>query len=151
MANQSLYRARIVLAAWDSQRNDNARPSQHLIEAFLPAVRLHLRDAYGWFLLSVSGMEEGGAQRPVESVQALPTPEAGRMQAPELAEFAKLEAKGWIGEMLQDDVAPVQATARAPANLLVSDRRAPDLAVAERWADSLDALMTRMDDSLAEC
>ena len=59
-ANQSLYRARLLLAAWDRARGEPV-PEAQLQGAFYPAVRLHLRQAYGWFLLAVSGVAEASA------------------------------------------------------------------------------------------
>ncbi len=149
-ANQSLYRARIVLNAWDRLRDDRNYPELQLAGAFLPGLRQHLADAYGWFLLSVSGVEEIRDQVLPRDTAALPPPEPGRARAPELQEFAQLERAGWIGEMLDSASVPFAAT-RGAESLLVSDQQSPGYAVAARWVESLAQIMARMDDSLAEC
>lgn len=153
-ANQSLYRAQVLLACWDRERS-GGRYSDHLLrQAFLPAVRLHLCAAYGWFLLAVSGVEEANSANRPERVADLPAPEPGRARPPELQEFSLLESDGWVADMLsesEDGVGVGVARPAAGAALLVSDRAAPDFALAMRWAESLEAIMLRMDDSLAEC
>ena len=82
-ANQSLYRARILLDAWDRARDEGVR-EDHLLETFLPAVRLHLREAYGWFLLAVSGFEEPLDKDLPRTTRDTPAPEPGRARSPEL-------------------------------------------------------------------
>ncbi|MEO1079055.1 MAG: DUF6586 family protein [Pseudomonadota bacterium] len=153
-ANRSLYRARILLECWDKARDEARVPQDQLTEAFLPAVRNHLRDAYGWFLRSVAGIEEApDASPPPSSTQELPEHEAGRARPPELAEFALLERDGWLAELLASS--SESATGTAPTqwspNVLGSDRQAPGFAVAEDWLRRLNATMQRMDDSMAEC
>ena len=149
-ANQALYRAQVLLACWDGERAEGRRPQSVLREAFMPALRLHLGEAYGWFLLSVSGVEDAGPGMRPRRVADLPAPEPGRARPPELAEFSLLETDGWIADMLAGDV-PEHSDARGAATLLGSDRSAPDYAIAARWVQSLEAIMARMDDSLAEC
>jgi hypothetical protein len=125
-----------------------------LRQAFLPAVRLHLGIAYGWFLLAVSGVEEASSASRPDCVADLPSPEAGRALPPELQEFSLLESDGWVAEMLSgggDDTRSSLPRSPAGGTLLVSDRAAPDFALAMRWAESLETIMIRMDDSLAEC
>lgn len=148
-ANQCLYRARILLDSWESARAAGRFPEDQLTGAFLPAVRAHLRAAYGWFLLATAGVDEAVSDRLPSSTADLAPPEAGRSHPPELREFALLEARGWLGELLDD---PVTGTiASAAAGLLGSDRAPPGHAVARRWADELTATMQRMDDFRAEC
>jgi len=116
----------------------------------MPALRLHLGDAYGWFLLSVSGVEDASPGMRPRSVADLPAPEPGRARPPELAEFSQLEADGWLADMLAGDASEHTRPGGA-ATLLGSDRSAPDYALAARWVQALEAIMARMDDSLAEC
>lgn len=123
-----------------------------MLEAFLPAVKLHLGQAYGWFLLSVSGVEESALNRPPGKVADLPAPAMGQMHAPELAEFSQLEIDGWLADMLNDtELGNPAAQLASGDGLLVSDRQSPGCAVAAGWASSLGEIMARMDDSLAEC
>ncbi len=152
-ANRSLYRARILLESWDSARDQERFPEEQLTGAFLPAVRGHLQDAYGWFLRSATGVEEAADTVPLpRCTDDLAEPEAGRALPPELAEFALLEREGWLAELL---ASPQDAGEEAPAqwspNVLGSDRQAPGFAVAEEWYRRLNATMQRMDDSMAEC
>ncbi|MDP5053698.1 MAG: hypothetical protein NWP69_07910 [Congregibacter sp.] len=159
-ANSALYRARILLEAWDTMRSGSTHTSTALLEGFLPAVRLHLMDAYGWFLLSVAGVEESSQIAVPRSTRDLPPTAPGKSPAPELGEFAQLERDGWLSQMLKDyrqdknednrPRAPGQGSSGLQ-NLLVSDRQPPGYAVAQAWADSLEAIMARMDDSLTEC
>jgi hypothetical protein len=148
-ANRSLYRARILLDGWDDARERRGVDEEALREAFLPAVRLHLLEAYGWFLLAVAGQESvtDEALRPSSTADLAP-PEAGKALAPELREFALLERDGWIADLL---ATPGPAPAAARRDLLGSDRSAPGLAVAEGWWRRLNATMQRMDDFLVEC
>ncbi|MEM9313547.1 MAG: hypothetical protein AAGA95_02885 [Pseudomonadota bacterium] len=153
-ANRSLYRARILLECWDRERDEARFPQEQLTDAFLPAVRKHLQDAYGWFLRSLAGIEEASdASPPPGSTQELPEPEAGRARPPELAEFALLERDGWLAELLlsSPESGARTATAQWSPNVLGSDQQAPGFAVAEEWWRRLNATMQRMDDSVAEC
>ena len=52
LANHSLYMARLVLAGWSRELEQAGASRQAMQAAFAPAVRLHLLDAYGWFLLA---------------------------------------------------------------------------------------------------
>jgi hypothetical protein len=146
-ANQSLYLARIVLAAWDAERERQRFPEAQITAAFLPAVQRHLREAYGWFLLSVGGVDDAQAGPLPRSTEDLAAPEPGRERAPELREFALLEREGWLADLISGRVnrGPVPRE-----GLLGSDRAAPGFAVAARWAEELAATMRRMDDFLAE-
>ena len=149
-ANLALYRARLVIGAWERAHSEPIPPAQ-LSGAFLPVVRLHLRDAYGWFLLAVSGVEEAPGLSLPQCVNDLPPPEDGVALVPELAEFRLLERGGWLWEMLQassEEQPPVRSSARGA--LLGSDRDVSGPGVAMRWANELESIMARMDDSLAE-
>ncbi|WOJ94244.1 hypothetical protein R0135_03530 [Congregibacter variabilis] len=154
-ANRALYRARILLEAWDRLRVEARHAESVLIGAFVPAVRLHLRDAYGWFLLSVSGVDDSLAADLPGSTRDLPAPPAGKALIPELAEFSQLENTGWLAQLLAGEPeagydGPVAAGRGASQGLLVSDREPLGYAVVLAWADALTAIMSRMDDSLAE-
>ncbi len=151
-ANAALYRARILLDAWDSAAIASSHSEDLLIEAFLPAVQGHLRDAYGWFLLAAAGIEDASRSQPPHAVADVPATEAGKAVAPELREFSRLEGEGWIGEMLSTyRSGPSGVLGRSTPGLLSSDREAPGPAVVRGWLDKLNATMQRMDDSLAEC
>ncbi|WOJ95723.1 hypothetical protein R0137_10750 [Congregibacter brevis] len=156
-ANRALYRARILLEAWNHMRGEERHADAALIDGFLPALRGHLIEAYGWFLLSLAGVEDSAKAVRPQSTQELPKPEAGKALSPEIAEFAQLETSGWLAQMLSDDddqshVYHVSNESAKPAQgLLVSDREPLGYAVALAWTDALTAIMARMDDSLSEC
>ena len=54
-ANQALYLAKILLGAWRRDSDAAEVADATLRQAYLPAVRTHLVQAYGWFLLEVRG------------------------------------------------------------------------------------------------
>ncbi|EAQ97877.1 hypothetical protein [Congregibacter litoralis] len=154
-ANRALYRARILLEAWERMRGDGRHSDAALIDAFLPASREQLRTAYGWFLLSLAGIEDSTRLPRPQSTDELPAPDPGKALSPEIAEFAQLEKGGWLAQMLADEV---EASASFPhggaaarGGLLVSDREPLGYPVVVTWADALAAIMARMDDSLSEC
>ena len=70
-ANHALYLARILLAAWRRDLAAEAVATITLTQAFLPAVRLHLGHAYGWFLVEIT--RPGGLPvQPPQCVAELP-------------------------------------------------------------------------------
>ncbi|MEM1402406.1 MAG: hypothetical protein AAGG55_03670 [Pseudomonadota bacterium] len=151
-ANQSLYRARIALEAWDQARDASRHADAQLTATFLPAVQLHLKQAYGWFILAVSGRETADWSELPGSTDQLAAPDAGKSVPPELREFALLESEGWLKDMLAPWKEPdARSPMSAPEQLLTSDRSLPGFALAKQWVQRLNTLMDRMDDSLAEC
>jgi len=158
----------ILLEACDVLRTDSHHAVADFIDIFLAAVRAHFLEAYGWFLLAVSGVDDADPGSLPQSTRDLPSPEPGRALMPEIAEFAQLESSGWIAQLIEasaDDSHLGQASKNSHAGaagrdtpssfgaqgLLVSDREPLGFAVAQAWADSLNSTMARMDDSLAEC
>jgi hypothetical protein len=146
-ANQCLYLARILIAAWRRDVDAEVIPTSVLTQAFLPCVQGHLRDAYGWFLLEIT---RPGAMpdTPPACIEALPQVAAGKAVPPEVREFHQLENTGWIGEMLA-----TEASSDAPslsAGNLATAVTAPDPQQASQWADLLQSLFDRMGDSLDE-
>lgn len=148
-ANQSLYRARLLLAAWDRARGEPV-PETQLQGAFYPAVRLHLRQAYGWFLLAVSGVAEASVADLPSTTVDLPAPEPGKARMPELAEFEQLERSGWVQQLWDDDELEATPLHSASKDLLVSDQNKPGPRVIQSWIDQFEVTMARMDDSLNE-
>ena len=145
-ANHALYLARILISAWRRDLDVESVASLTLTSAYLPGVRRHLADAYGWVLLEIT---RPGAlpDKPPRRIAELPEIAAGKAVPGEVREFQRLEEAGWIGDMLADQ-ATVTAAASA-ANLAVAAPLAgPDQA--SRWADQLQSLFDRMGDSLDE-
>ncbi|EEB80027.1 hypothetical protein GPB2148_3878 [marine gamma proteobacterium HTCC2148] len=145
-ANHALYLARILLAAWRRDLAAEAVATITLTQTFLPAVRLHLRHAYGWFLVEIT--RPGGLPfQPPQCVAELPEVADGKAVPGELLEFQRLEESGWIGEMLSADALP--SPMASSGNLAVSSP-ASGLDQASVWAAQLQTLFDRMGDSLDE-
>lgn len=150
LANQALFQARILLAGWDHCAEAQLQSADQLSAAFRPAVLLHLRNAYGWFLLAVAGLDtEPDPMALPKDAGAVPEPPTGRAVAPELREFALLERDAWLGDMLAAQHG--RASTGATQGLLGSDRQPPGIGDFQRWCDALEQVMHRMDDSLDEC
>jgi hypothetical protein len=120
-----------------------------LSQAYLPAVRLHLLDAYGWFLLDISGASELPPEPP-RSVTALADPPAGKAVPGELREFRQLEREGWLSELQQAPVENPAPPRQSPGNLAVAADFI-DVSQVQAWVDALAACFDRMGDSLDEC
>jgi len=147
-ANHKLYLAKIQLAGWQRASEAHDIPAVTLAQAFLPAVRAHLLDAYGWFLLAVSGAEQFPDNLPRRCAE-LPGTAVGKAVPGEIREFALLENEGWLAGLLQPPDEAVRAT-RAPGNLAVAAPAGPDCDQAQHWINQLEALFDRMSDSLDE-
>lgn len=145
-ANHALYLARILLAAWRRDLDAESVAAITLTQAYLPAIRRHLCRAYGWFLMEIT---RPGAlpEDPPASLAELPDIAAGKAVPGEILEFQRLEADGWIGEMLGGDAAAIPAA--SAGNLAMSAPPAGP-GQAERWAVELQSLFDRMGDSLDE-
>ena len=148
-ANHALYLAKILLAAWRSDLEQQRIPSTTLAQAYAPGAREHLITAYGWFLLTVSqaSVPPAGPTRCCDELPPLP---AGKVLPGEINEFRQLEASGWLGDMLRtrDIDTPV---VRRPDNLAVVAGDAPGPEQMEGWLGAMSSLFDRMGDSLDEC
>jgi len=144
-ANHSLYLARILVQGWQDTLSAEALPASTLSQAYLPGVRGHLADAYGWFLLEIT---RPGAipDSPPHCIADLPEIAEGKALPGEIRELQQFEGTGWIGEMLDSD--RPGDVARSPGNLASSGDTGPD--DASRWAASMQQLFDRMGDSLDE-
>ncbi len=88
-ANQGLYLAKILLAAWQRDLDAESLPARAVGEAYLPAMRLHLRRAYGWFLLEISRPDQAPPEPP-STTSELPDVGTGKAVPPEIRECAIL-------------------------------------------------------------
>jgi hypothetical protein len=116
-------------------------------QAFDPAVRGHLVAAYGWFLLEITRPDPAPALPP-RSCAELSAPAEGRVYPGEIREFQRMEAEGWLGDLLGQRGRPAER-GRQPGNLAVQDAE-PGPEDFEAWAGTLQALFDRMGDSLDE-
>jgi hypothetical protein len=148
-ANHSLYLAKILLSAWGREAGRESLPERLLCQAYLPAIRLHLLDAYGWFLLDVVGAAEL-PQQPPHSCDELPPPPTGKAEPAEIREFRLLENEGWLADLIRGAGEVVAIPARSPGNLAVG-ADFPDIGQVEAWLDRLGTCFERMGDSLDEC
>ncbi len=145
-ANHSLYLGRILLGAWRREAGEESVPAATLSQAYLPAVRAHLIDAYGWFLLEITRPEPLPAQPP-RCTSELPGIAQGKALPGEAREFERLEQSGWLAQMLEE-TGELRVSA-SPDNLASGPAFiTPDDAAA--WAEALQALFDRMGDSLDE-
>ena len=145
-ANHALYLAGILLAAWRRDLDAQSVAARTLAQAYLPAVRQHLIDAYGWFLLEIT--RPGSLpDRPPRCLAELPEIAAGKALPGEIREFQQLEEGGWIADMLAGDTTVAAPT--SVGNLAVS-APATGPEQAQHWSDQLQSLFERMGDSLDE-
>ena len=148
-ANQSLYLARIQLQAWGRALQDQAHPAATVDQAFAPAVRDHLLDAFGWFALNILGTADL-PDKPPHHCGELPAVVTGKSVPGEIREFQQLEQGGWLGQLQAPLPAPGRSV-RSPGNLAAADGGLPDRDAMTVWADSLSAVVDRMGDALDEC
>ncbi|MDO8862412.1 hypothetical protein Q6D67_11940 [Haliea sp. E1-2-M8] len=147
-ANHRLYLARLLLAAWRRDLAAEDIPASVLAQAFGPAVRSHLLDAYGWFLLDLQQPAQLPATPP-HSVTALPPVAPGKAVPAEIAEFAQLEQQGWLAELLQEPGA--EQHRRSAASLAAPAAHLLDPDSLQAQAQLLDDAFARMGDFLDEC
>ena len=147
-ANQSLYLAKILLAAWRRECSDQALPQRVLCQAYLPAVRSHLLDAYGWFLLDITDSTQL-PQHPPHSCDGLPELPPGKAIPGEITEFRQLEQAGWLAELLGARVDAGAAPVRSAGNL-ATDVEYPGPDQAQTWVNSFSEHFDRMGSNLEE-
>ena len=147
-ANHALYLAKIQLASWRHALAAQDIPVTTLTAAFLPAARAHLRVAYGWFLLAVTGAQQY-PDIPPGGCADLSAVAEGKAEPPEIREFRRLEAGGWLAELLAEHAAPA-GTGRTPGNLAAGSSDTPGVEQVAQWVGHLEALFERMSDSLDE-
>lgn len=150
LANHSLYMARLQLAAWRDAQAQAETPQSALHAAFAPAVRLHLLDAYGWFLLASCRVARLPVTPP-HSTQEMPDAPAGIGQSDAIAHCTLLEAdrNSWLAQ-LQAPIPPGLGQIRRSDNLaMVGHYPDPPLMAAAHAA--LADLIEQWDDSVDEC
>jgi hypothetical protein len=98
-ANHHSHCARLLLDAWADAEVMGQHRRPVLADAYGLAVQVHLRAAYGWFVLELA--QCGVFDEPVDSVAAVRELGDARWRA-ELSELAALEADpaSWLGCLL---------------------------------------------------
>ncbi|HEY7775560.1 MAG TPA: DUF6586 family protein [Kineobactrum sp.] len=147
-ANHKLYLARLLLAGWEQQRASQAAPASTLAQAFAPGVRAHLLDAYGWMLLALVNADQASTGIP-HAVAELPPVAPGKAVPAQLQEFIRLEASGWLADLLREPTYSVSSRGSSSLARTADDIPAPeDL---QHWAHELEASLVRTSDLLDEC
>lgn len=149
LANHKLYLAKILVDAWSEALDRQEIAANTLAQAFQAPACNHLADAYGWFLLAVTGVESLPSVPP-RSWQALPAIAEGMAVPGELREFQKLEADGWLCDLLADHSTLAPTVRQRANNLAMATSSSSDPAQLRQWAQQLEALFDRMSDSLDE-
>lgn len=146
-ANHSLYMARLLVGAWRQQRDAAKAMPSAIDAAFAPAVRLHLLDAYGWFLLATVRATDLPTTPP-HSVDTIPALGKGLALPAEVDEYRQLEQTAWLGRLQ----APLPKGMPRPTagNVLAISGGYPQLADYADWCEHFEALFTRISDSLDE-
>ena len=147
LANHSLYMGKLLLDAWAQQAARADIPTQATDAAFAPAVRLHLLEAYGWFLLATIRLSSLPPSPP-QSTHELPALATGLAIPGEVAEYRRLEQDGWLGR-LQAPL-PSGLPRRSKTPVLAMSGSYPQIQDYTEWCGSLGALFGRVSDSLDE-
>ncbi len=147
-ANHGLYLARLLVAAWRRDIAAENIPASVLAQAFGPAVRRHLLDAYGWFLLDLQKPAQLPAAPP-HSVAGLPEVAPGKAVPAEIEEFALLEQQGWLADLLREPGAT--EARRSAASLAAPTATLLDPDDLQAQAQLLEDAFARMGDFLDEC
>ncbi len=147
LCNHALYMARVLLDRW-RESGASGVPQTVLDAAYGPSVRLHLLDAYGWFLLATLKLDRL-PDRPPHRVSELPALEDGIACPPEIGEFRQLEDQGWLAPLLAPVPLGLPAQQAEQASLAV-EVSTVDRGRYEQWYRDCQALFARMDDGLQE-
>jgi len=148
LANHSLYMARLLLNAWSDQLAQQQAESNILEAAFGPAVRLHLLDAYGWFLLAVVRLTPLPKQPP-HSTLHLPELKQGIAEPNEIVEYRELERDGWLAGL---QAMPEHGVERPlPPGRLASTKGRLQVEDYSACSVELESLINRMSTGLDEC
>lgn len=149
LANHSLYMARLLAGQWQISLGELTRssPEQALNAAFAPALRLHLLDAYGWFLLATV-RATALPDAPPHRISELPELGRGIVEPGELEECRQLELTGWLAQ-LQKSI-PSGLPPRSSAQVLASSGTYPRLDDFESWIAELARLFNHLGESLDE-
>lgn len=149
LANRKLYHASILIRMLGPELGREDLPAHIVLEAVGLAVRQHLLEAYGWFLLELAGVDEPAGAPPagVAALQrqyTLDEPLRG-----ELVELLQLEKQGWLAELLSHPQPGGGIAARDPDRLAVVEQSwSEDLL--RNWHDRLSDLIDRLGHGLDE-
>ncbi len=148
LANHSLYMARVLLEAWNGAQADKSSTGDNILEAaFGPAVRGHLLDAYGWFLIAMARIASL-PEVPPHHTGELPFLGEGIAEPGEIREYRKLEEEGWLSRL---QAVPQRGVGRPlPPGRLASSSTRPGMEDYREWCEQFDQLFHRMADCMDE-
>ena len=144
-ANQHLYYANILLAAWRRTLSEQEAPAAQVNQAFAGAVQARLLDGYGWLLLTACRIRQA-PERPPHSVDDLPPLPAGLVRPAEVQACAQLERDGWLKALKKR--LPDSPSVRRAGSLA----QEVDLAIEQfvDWSQKLELLSQQIADSVDE-
>jgi hypothetical protein len=144
-ANESLYHCRILMEGWREVLDARREPGHQVAQAFAPAAREHLLNAYGWLLLAACRVRLI-PDRPPHAVADLPAFPDGLVRPAEIDTCEALEQGGWIGALQ----APVVKKPPSQPDQLASDGVALTLSQFEVWLAELVELAGYISDAIDE-
>ena len=149
LANRKLYHAAILVRMLAAELSREDLPAQVVLEAAGLAVRQHLLEAYGWFLLGLAGVDEPrhGPPAGIAALQrdyGLEEPLRG-----ELVELGRLEREDWLADLLAPPPASVAGAPVDPDRLSAVEQGWSEVQL-RAWHDELAALIDRISDGLDE-
>ena len=144
-ANQNLYYAKILLAAWQKSLSEQESPAAQINQAFAPAVQARLLDGYGWLLLTACRIRQA-PEKPPHSVDDLPPLPTGLVRPVEVQACAQLEQEGWLADLKSP--LPESPVVRRTASLAQEVGVTIDQFV--DWAEQLAGLSQQVADAVDE-
>ena len=144
-ANQNLYYANILLAAWRRSLSEQESSAAQINQAFGSAVQARLLDGYGWLLLTACRIRHA-PDRPPHSVDDLPPLPTGLVRPAEVQACAQLEQDGWLAELKSPlpESPVVRRTASLAQEVEVSIEQFLD------WSERLGRLSQQVADAVDE-
>jgi hypothetical protein len=148
-ANRKLYHAAILVRMLRAELSRQELPAHVVLESVGLAVRQHLLEAYGWFLLELAGIEDISRGPPpglaaLQQAYGVSEPLRG-----ELVELQQMEREGWLAELLAPPAPTGAAPAAGPDGLAVREQVWSE-AQLQSWHDKLAELFDRMSHGLDE-
>lgn len=148
-ANHSVYMARLLLEAWVREQAHSPANAAALDAAFAPALRQHLLDAYGWFLLSTLKLK-ALPTTPPHRTRDLPAQGEGLARPAEVERCHQLEQQGWLGDLQQPLPLGIPRASSRGQQLLAVTRQYPSVAEFQDWYQQLSTLFEQLGEALDE-
>ena len=124
MVNHSLYCARVLLEAWQRDREAQHFGASVLQDTYQPALKHHLGRAYGYLLLEGAGQADAPKQPPA-SLSELPEPAQGKV-LPQTVQAMAREETGVLQPLYASLDVQAMGGARAHTVSLAAESQGPD-------------------------